>query len=298
MGLLVTPTCFFNCAPVSGGGELIGALDSYTQAKYAWSLRRCWSSYTGPLIRVRDNTTTTEQDFTNASGSAMVDVAAIESFLSGHDGHIVTFYNQGTRGSDGDLITNSSNAYKKIATAGTVNLTSTSGNPYFSSSLYSPLPRSGLGSAEYDDLCQSSLTYAVSFWNNTTNNGYRFGCGNTLAGTTGMWIHVSTSSNRLYCYTLNGASWLATGSAVGSVAGIAGRAAIWTYGTNITLHENGSKIGTISATGTTSETAWRDDSFLRNGISGKVAEALIWDSAMSETDINAITADQSTVWED
>lgn len=67
----------------------------------ALSTRRINSGYTGPLIRLRRSTDSTEQDF--GSGLAMgetVDYSAIDTFLGGGTAHVVKWYDQSGQGRD------------------------------------------------------------------------------------------------------------------------------------------------------------------------------------------------------
>jgi hypothetical protein len=68
-------------------------LDQYPDTYAAYSLRRLRSDYQGPAIRVRRASDSAEQDFGFTSGGNL-DVSAIESFLGGSDGTVVTWYSQ------------------------------------------------------------------------------------------------------------------------------------------------------------------------------------------------------------
>lgn len=64
----------------------------------AYSLRRV-TSYTGPLVRIRNSSTTVEQDFSYGS-DGWVSAAAVASFLGGAAGTISKWYDQGVGGRD------------------------------------------------------------------------------------------------------------------------------------------------------------------------------------------------------
>ncbi len=68
-------------------------LDQYPDAYAAYSLRKLRSDYNGPAIRVRRTSDSAEQDF-GFTSEGNLDVIAIENWLSGSDGEVVTWYSQ------------------------------------------------------------------------------------------------------------------------------------------------------------------------------------------------------------
>lgn len=68
-------------------------LDQYPDAYAAYSLRKLRSGYDGPAIRVQRGSDNAERDFGFTPGGDL-DVAAIESWLSGDDGFVVEWYSQ------------------------------------------------------------------------------------------------------------------------------------------------------------------------------------------------------------
>jgi len=67
----------------------------------ALSTRRINSGYTGPLIRLRRSTDSTEQDFGSGLGMGeTVDYSAIDTFLSGGTAHVVKWYDQSGQSRD------------------------------------------------------------------------------------------------------------------------------------------------------------------------------------------------------
>ena len=67
----------------------------------ALSTRRINSGYTGPLIRLRRSTDSTEQDFGSGLGMGeTVDYSAIDTFLGGGTAHVVKWYDQSGQGRD------------------------------------------------------------------------------------------------------------------------------------------------------------------------------------------------------
>lgn len=84
-------------------GELSNLLlDTYSGAKFAYSLRNLSSSYSGPIVRVRRDTDggsgdNDEQDFS----SSQISSGALVSFVgSGHDGFVTKWYDQSGNGED------------------------------------------------------------------------------------------------------------------------------------------------------------------------------------------------------
>ena len=75
-----------------------GLLDTYSGATAAYSLRRLSSSYTGSSIKVRRASDNTEQDI-GFSGEDL-DIATLESFCSGTDGFVKTWYDQSGNGNN------------------------------------------------------------------------------------------------------------------------------------------------------------------------------------------------------
>jgi len=96
----------------SSGGYL---LDTYTGATVAYSLRYLNSSYGGSCIRVRRSSDNAEQDIGFSSG--VIDVSSMESFCSGTDGFVVTWYDQS--GNATNATQSTAGSQPKIVTSGT-----------------------------------------------------------------------------------------------------------------------------------------------------------------------------------
>ena len=75
-----------------------GLLDTYTGAAAAYSLRRLSILYIGSAIKVRRASDNTEQDI-GFSGEDL-DVATLQSFCSGTNGFVTTWYDQSGNGRD------------------------------------------------------------------------------------------------------------------------------------------------------------------------------------------------------
>jgi hypothetical protein len=73
-------------------------LDDYSGAAAAYSLRLLRSAYTGDAIKVRRASDNTEQDIGFVNNE--LDVATLESFCSGTNGFVTTWYDQSGNGRD------------------------------------------------------------------------------------------------------------------------------------------------------------------------------------------------------
>ena len=101
----------------SGGGGAAepGLLDTYTGAAAAYSLRKLSNSYSGNAIKVRRASDNTEQDISFVDN--VLDTSSLESFCSGTDGFVTTWYDQS--GNDNRLTQTSASAQAKIVSSGT-----------------------------------------------------------------------------------------------------------------------------------------------------------------------------------
>ena len=100
-------------ADLAGGG-FTGLLDTYSGAAAAYSLRQLSGSYSGDAIVVRraSDNTTQAIGFVNNE----LDTATLESFCSGTDGFVTTWYDQSGNGNDATQTTSS--AQPKIVSSG------------------------------------------------------------------------------------------------------------------------------------------------------------------------------------
>lgn len=71
-------------------------IDSFQSAALAFSFRKLRYSYTGPCIRVRRSSDSTEQDIGFVND--VLDEAALTTFVGASNGHVVTWYNQSING--------------------------------------------------------------------------------------------------------------------------------------------------------------------------------------------------------
>jgi len=93
-------------------------LDEYGGATEAYSLRQLSSTYTGYAIQVRRNSDQALQDIGFDNLTKGLDVAAIESFCSGTDGFVATWYDQSGNGNDATQ--NNASSQPKIVSNGSV----------------------------------------------------------------------------------------------------------------------------------------------------------------------------------
>lgn len=79
-----------------GGGGFVGALDDYASSLAdVWSVtRRLVSSYTGPLLRVRETGGNIETDIGYIPEDGTLDVAALLSFCGSNSGFVTKVYSQ------------------------------------------------------------------------------------------------------------------------------------------------------------------------------------------------------------
>ena len=85
-------------ADLAGGGgtPFVGLLDTYSGAAAAYSLRQLSSTYSGNAIKVRRASDNAEQDIAFANNE--LDTATLESFASGTDAFVTTWYDQSGNG--------------------------------------------------------------------------------------------------------------------------------------------------------------------------------------------------------
>jgi len=98
----------------SGGGSFTGLLDTYSGAAAAYSLRLLDSTYTGDAIVVRRASDNTTQNIGFVNNE--LDTASLESFCSGTDGFVTTWYDQS--GNANNATQASASSQPKIVSAG------------------------------------------------------------------------------------------------------------------------------------------------------------------------------------
>jgi len=101
-------------ADLAGGGGFTGLLDTYSGAAAAYSLRQLSSTYSGNAIKVRRASDNAEQDI--AFSNNELDTATLETFASGTNAFVTTWYDQSGNGNDATQTTAS--AQPKIVSSG------------------------------------------------------------------------------------------------------------------------------------------------------------------------------------
>ena len=99
-------------------GSQTSLLDSYGGSAAAYSLRALSSSYTGALIKVRRASDNAEQDI-YAKYDGTLNTDALESFCSGTNGYVTTWYDQSGNGNDATQST-SANQPKIVSSGSTI----------------------------------------------------------------------------------------------------------------------------------------------------------------------------------
>ena len=101
-------------ADLAGGGGFTGLLDTYSGAAAAYSLRQLSSTYSGNAIKVRRASDNAEQDI--AFSNNELDTATLETFASGTDAFVTTWYDQSGNGVNATQT--SASAQPKIVSSG------------------------------------------------------------------------------------------------------------------------------------------------------------------------------------
>lgn len=99
--------------------QFVGLLDDYSGAAAAYSLRLLSSTYTGDAIEVRRALDNTTQDIGFVNNE--LDVTSLESFCSGTNGFVTTWYDQSGNGNDATQSTDANQP--QIVSSGSVILT-------------------------------------------------------------------------------------------------------------------------------------------------------------------------------
>lgn len=208
----------------------------------AWSVsRRLLTSYTGPLVRIRDSTTTTEDDI-GYDGSNLFDTADRDALISTHDATCTTIYDQTGAGSR-DMAQATASKQPLIKTGGTVQTINgqqaIAGQASNSRYMATASVAHGIGSGDffitmivrsnsslgmYQGLfCLGSYNLVLYSKYNTVISGYIAGVGlyefsgSTFATSTNHVVSMGRESNTLKLW-VNGVLQGSTFSAAGSLA--------------------------------------------------------------------------------
>ena len=173
-----------------------GLLDTYTGAAAAYSLRRLSISYTDNAIRVRRASDNTEQDI-GFSGENL-DIASLQSFCSGTDGFVTTWYDQSGNAKDATQTTAVNQP--KIVSSGSVILKNSKPEILFNTKYLT------IGSStSYFNNFTFDKTAGFAICHRDDSGGYKaiIGSNNGLAGNIGF--QMATSPNyALNDYTTSG----------------------------------------------------------------------------------------------
>lgn len=194
------------------GGGFTGLLDTYTGAVAAYSLRLLSTTYTGDAIVVRRSSDNTTQAIGFVNNE--LDTTSLESFCSGTDGFITTWYDQSGNGND--VVQATASKQPKIVSTGTslgyiendsspTNLVSsslswTSGTDY---SVFGVVQNYGTGcfiaanTGQYAALAQSGST---SQGGSGFTEGNRYQNGTLIGPTRGDMYTATTSFTELSMY--------------------------------------------------------------------------------------------------
>lgn len=167
--------------PFGAGAAFVGALDAYaTSLNSAWSVsRRLLSSYSGPLIRVRETGGSTEADIRfNAAGN--LDLAALATHVGSNSGFITKIYSQVAPACD--LVQSTAGRQFRIVNAGAVDYFNSGSVPCAATQTNST---QGMETATFTALTGSDYTLASVFRVATANVGTRVSLGGSRAATFG-----------------------------------------------------------------------------------------------------------------
>jgi len=246
-------------------------LDQYPDAHAAWSLRKLRSDYSGPAIRVRRSSDDTEKDFGFTSGGDL-DVSAIENWLSGSDGEVVTWYSQV------DGVPNLSAKGKPLIAQGGTVITDSDGDPtiQIDETGGEGFNVSGL-SIPYDDFAFSVVGEVSGPGDNSNSFFVPDGPGFTSVSTKNstQWSIIYQDANGSFNETQGiGVPW---GEAVYTFQ-FGSTVEAWFNDEQIWSQQTGANTGTV----TTFELFKRDAT--GNGVTGQVSEVFMYPSYSTDQD--------------
>ena len=186
-------------ADLAGGYEYL--LDTYSGAAAAYSLRLLDSTYEGNAIKVRRASDNAEQDIAFANNE--LDTATLETFASGTDAFVTTWYDQSGNGVDAENANASSQP--KIVSSGSTILENGKACVQWN------------GGAEYlassfgTTYSQPNTIFVAA--NKTNHNGYLFDSNNSAyrhAQGNDTWIFAGAVLHNAYPYSVLGSQVLFT----------------------------------------------------------------------------------------
>jgi hypothetical protein len=258
-------------------------LDLYPNAAAAYSLRQLTTAYTGSAIKVRRASDNTEQDIGFVNNE--LDVATLESFCSGTNGFVTTWYDQS--GNARDVTQTTAANQPQIVISGSVILQN--GKPT-------------INFVDNTDILRFTGAISTSINNtmatvskfNTPLTGYRviMSIGNTNAACyTHIGWGISPFKRGIYTVanqSLNG-NTTANQEIWGSTSALLSRK-LWINSNAETITNNNLSI-----------TSNLNNIFIGNDTSssaliGNMQEAIFWQITQSDTDLVAINTNQNTYY--
>ena len=209
-------------------------LDEYSGASAAYSLRLLDSTYTGPAVRVRRASDNAERDIYFSGGQ--LDTTTLESFASGTDAFVTTWYDQS--GSGNHMTRTSAANQPKIVSNGvslgyieqasaifltsTLLMTQNSLYTYFGvvqsyeKAIYIPVVDAGNNSVGYAAVSQDGSSTIGA---NNFSEGNRYQNGSLIGATWGDMYSATSSFSAISAYVQKAGSpdaFLASGTSIGA----------------------------------------------------------------------------------
>jgi hypothetical protein len=267
---------------------------------YAYSLRTLTTTYSGPLVTLKNSSTSATQSFSAVGGS--VSVAAIEAFAAGAVCSVIEWFNQGSAGNTGDLLTAGPGVFPDI--------TNSEGNVF---------TQNGLPALNFPgpDVSNTGFVSGTTFsvWNTATsanfvfaetsisNFGAPFIGGNTATlDTVVVWAGFRSGEPAVLNAGSNNSSFnTAIPITVPNILTFTSPAL---SGGDLTVSGflNSTSIGTASVTGVTGTPVTGFslglDIFQENGAAfqGTMTEVILWNSVVSTADREALELNQGSLY--
>jgi len=169
--------------------QATGLLAEYPGAAAAYSLRQLTTAYTADVIEVRRASDNATQDIGFVDGE--LDVTSLESFCSGTNGFVTTWYDQSCNGNDATQSTDANQP--QIVSSGSV--ITENGKPAISknsSFLYIPLSLNNNARFKSFHVLKTNANYHVLLGSNSTADGILF-----AQNTSNTTIIANATNNQL-----------------------------------------------------------------------------------------------------
>ena len=253
------------------------------QPSAAYSFRQLGASYAGPAIRVRRSSDNTEQDIGFTAAGA-VDLAALQGFAGGGDAFLTVWYDQSGNGAN---VSQATTANQPQVVVGGV-LVSQGGRLALSSTSTSLLT-GAVNSSGYTSYTKSTV---LSILNAASGNCF-FTTGPPAAtGGATIWTNGTAYFQM----------WHRGALATSTVPYVAGSSVVLTalYDQpthSSTMYQNGASVVTSTSTLT-----WSGNNTITllnwnsNGLNGRMCEALLFGSKISDADRGALESSQTSYW--